>query len=93
MPTRIAIINRIIITVTVKVKSIYGFVVEVSSIIGRYKSTPFGGVVTCVKEIPTTFLVEIIATVSDGVGFREESVFKGIGNNRMIAISIITVFG
>ena len=93
MPTRINEINGIIITITIKIKTIYIFGIKIFSIIRTYKPSPLRGIITCIEEIPTCFGIVVITTVSDGVGFREESVFKGIGNNRMIAISIITVFG
>ena len=93
MPARIYKINGIITTIAVKVKSIYRLRVKISSIIRRDKSTPFGVIISGIEVIEARFGIVVITTVSDGVGFREESVFKGIGNNRMIAISIITVFG
>ena len=71
MPTRIGIVNRIITAITVKVKSICGFWIKISCIIGGDESSPLGAIVSRVQEIPTCFGVEVIASVSDGVIVRE----------------------
>ena len=71
MPTWIRIIHGIVITVCVKVKSICGFWIKISCIIGGDESSPLGAIVSRVQEIPTCFGVEVIASVSDGVIVRE----------------------
>ena len=87
MPTRIAVVNRIIITITVKVKSIYGFGVKIRSAIRGNKSTPFGVIVSCIEEIPTCFIIKILTSVSNSIIHREKSVV----NNQIAAYPALFV--
>ena len=67
MPTRVNKVNRIIATITVEVKSIYGFVVKISSVIRGNKSTPFGGIIAGIEVVKVSFLVIVITSVTYGI--------------------------
>ena len=62
MPTRIGIVNRIITTIAVKIETVYIFGIKICSIIGRDKSSPFGGIISCVEVIEACFGVVVIAS-------------------------------
>ena len=67
MPTRIGIIHRIIATVAIEVKTVSIFVIEISGIIGRDESSPFGRIIARVEEIPFALGVVIVASIPDWV--------------------------
>lgn len=90
MPTRIGIVNGIVITVAIEVKSIYGFRIKKRRIIGGYKPSPLGGVVTCVEEIEACFLIEVIASISEGVSV----CYSGVccAEDCTLTVSIVSIF-
>ena len=67
MPTWIAIVHRIISTVSIEVKSIRHIGVDVVCTIGRDKSAPFGIVIPRVEIVEPCFVVVVVAAVKDAV--------------------------
>ena len=67
MPTRIGIIYGIIIAVSIEVKTVDVFVIEISGIIGRDESSPFGRIIARVEKIPFALGVVIVASISYGI--------------------------
>ena len=67
MPTRIGIIHRIIIAVSIEVKAVNIFGVEVSGIIGRDESSPFGRIIARVEKIPFALGIVVVAPISYGI--------------------------
>ena len=62
-------IDRVITTVAILVQAVGGGGVEVGSIVGADKSTPFGAVIPGVAIIQAGIFVVVVATVTNGVGF------------------------
>ena len=71
MPTRVGIVDRIIIAVAIQIQSVYRLGGKISRVIRRDKSSPFGTVVTRVEIVQTDVVVVIIASVANGVAVRE----------------------
>ena len=90
MPTRIAVVNRVVIAVAIQVQAVDGFGVQVGSIIGRNESAPFGGVIPSVAIIQTGIIVVVIAAITNRVGIGNGCV-GGAGSDGAIAESIIEV--
>ena len=67
MPTRIRIVNGIIITITIKIETVDIFGIEVCCIIRGDKSSKFRRVITRIEVIEVVFNIEVIASISDGV--------------------------
>ena len=82
MPTRIGIIHRIIIAVSIEVKTVNVFEVEVSGIIGRDESSPFGRIIARVEKIPFALGVVVVAPISYGICGGKAGV--GIIDNRAV---------
>ena len=91
MPTRIAVIHRIITTITVKVKSIYGFGVKIRSAIRGNKSTPLGRVVTRVEIVELGVLVVVIPSITNGVSVGKLKV-GGCAFDRTVTPSVVLIF-
>ena len=68
MPTRITVVNGIIITIAIEVKSVYGFEIEVVGIIRGNESSPFRRIISCVEVIEVCVFIVVITTVSDRIG-------------------------
>ena len=61
MAAGIRVVNWIIIAIAVEVQAVGGFGIQVSGIIGRDKSSPFGGVIPGVQIIQAGIFVVVIA--------------------------------
>ena len=61
MPTRIAVVNRIVIAIAILVQAVDRFGVQVGGIVGRDKSAPFRGVISCIQIIQTGINRAVIA--------------------------------
>jgi hypothetical protein len=62
VPSGIAVIDRIVIAVTVQVQAVDGGGVEVGSAVGADKAAPFWGIVPGVAVVQTGFFVVVVAT-------------------------------
>ena len=69
MPTRIAVVNRVVIAVAIQVQAVDGFGVQVGGVIRGDKSSPLGGVVPGVAVIQASVISSVIATVTNMVDF------------------------
>ena len=67
MPAWIAVIHRIIITVSIKIKSVRIFGINILGTIRRDKSTPFGIIISRIEVVEFGFSIVVITAVSDGV--------------------------
>ena len=88
MTTRVTIIYRIVIAVTIQVQTIDGLGVEVGGIIGADESAPFGGVIPGVAVVQTRIVIVVIATVTDGVCVGD-GVVGGAGSDGAIVFTYI----
>ena len=61
MPTRIAVVNRVVIAVAIQVQAVDGFGVQVGGVIRGDKSSPLGGVVPGVAVIQAGIIDRAIA--------------------------------
>ena len=86
--TGIHAVNGIIIAIAVQVQAVDGFGVEVGCIIGRDESAPFGGVIPGIAIIEAGIVIEVIATVTDGVGIGNGSI-SGAGSDGAVAYTYI----
>ena len=91
MPTRIAVIHRIITTITVKVKSIYTFGIKIRRIIRTYKSMPLGRVITCIEVVELGVLVVVISSITNGVSVGKLKV-GGCAFDRTVTPSVVLIF-
>ena len=71
MPTRVGIVDRIVIAIAIQVQTINTIRIKISCIIGRDESPPRGVVIARIEIIQTGFVVVIIASVANGVAVRE----------------------
>ena len=67
MPTRIDIVNGVIIAVCVEVKSVRSFGINIFSTIWRDKSTPLGIIVSRIEVVKSCFAVEIVSSVTNRI--------------------------
>ena len=61
MPTRIAVVNRVVIAVAIQVQAVDGFGVQVGGVIRGDKSSPLGGAVPGVAIIQAGIIDRAIA--------------------------------
>ena len=88
MTTGICVIHRIVIAIAIEVQAVDSLGIEICGIIGRNKSSPFGGVIPGVAIIQTGIVIVVIATVTDGVGVCDGSI-SGAGCDGTIARTYI----
>ena len=88
MPTRIAVVNRVVIAVAIQVQAVDGFGVQVGGIIGRDESAPFGGVIPGIAIIEAGIVIVVITAVTDGVGIGDSDV-GGAGSYGAVAYTYI----
>ena len=88
MPTRIAVVNRVVIAVAIQVQAVDGFGVQVGGIIGRDESAPFGGVIPGVAIVQAGIVIVVITAVTDGVGIGDSDV-GGAGSYGAVARTYI----
>jgi len=88
MPTWIGIVDGIIITIAIQIQPIEAVGIEISRIIRRDESSPFGAIVTRIEIVQAGILVVIVTAISDGIlGCNT----VGIERNRAITPSIISI--
>ena len=88
MPTRIAVVNRVVIAVAIQVQAVDGFGVQVGGVIRGDKSSPLGGVVPGVAVVQASVVIVVIATVTDGICVGNGSI-SGAGCDGTIARTYI----
>ena len=88
MPTRINIIDRIIIAIAILVQPIEAVGIEISRIVGANESAPGRGVVTGIEIIQPGFLVVIVPAVSDRVYSRNVA---GVKRDGAVAPRIVNI--
>ena len=85
-------VHRIVIAIAIQIQAVDGFGGQVSGIIGRNKSSPFGGVVPGVAVVQAGVVIVVITTVTDGICVCNGGI-GGAGSDGAIAESIIEVSG
>ena len=85
---RIDIVDRIVITVRIKIQPVGIFRIEIRRIIGADESAPSGRVVTRIEVVKSRLLVVIVAAVSDRVLGCDA---VGVERNRAITPSVICI--
>jgi hypothetical protein len=88
MPAWVNEVHRIIATIAIQVQTVDGFGVQVGSVIRGDKSSPLGAIIPGVAVIQASVVIEVIATVTDGVGIGDGCV-GGAGSDGAIAFAII----
>ena len=76
MPTRIAVVNRVVIAVAIQVQAVDGFGIEIGGIIGRNKSSPLGAVIAGIAVVQAGFFVVVVATIAQGIALRQGVVMR-----------------
>ena len=87
MPSGIAVIDRIVIAVTVQVQAVDGGGVEVGSVVRADEAAPLRAVISGIAVVQAGFFVVVVATIANRVGFCD----RRIAGDGKIAPGIVKV--
>jgi len=87
MPTRVCVINRIVIAIAIEVQAVDILSIEICGVIGGNESAPFGAVIPGVAVVEAGIIVVVVTTVADGVGVGD-GVVGGLGRNSAVALQL-----
>ena len=83
-------IDRIIITIAIKVKTVRSFGINICRIVRRDKSSPKRAIISLVKIVKSGIFVVVISTISDRVCVSERVVGR-LARDRAVAPRIVVV--
>ena len=89
MPSGIAVIDRIVIAVTVQVQAVDGGGVEVGSVVRADEAAPLRAVISGIAVVQAGFFVVVVTTVTNGVGFCD----RRVAGNSAVTPSVIDILG
>ena len=68
MAARVGVVDGVITAVAILVQAVGGLGIQVGSIIGGDESSPFGGIVPGIAVVQAGIVIEVISSVTNGVG-------------------------
>ena len=81
MAARVGVIDGVVVAVAILVQAVGGLGIQVGSIVGADKSTPFGAVISGIAVVQAGIFVVVVATIADRVSVR----YSGIAGNGAVA--------